>query len=82
MASSVNKPSDVIENIDLSISVQNVINRLSKKGKVNAKEIVEILENNSWKMTFLIPSLAKLKHRSRNLSHTFLQIMDKSYGST
>lgn len=43
MESSVNKPSDVIENIDLSISVQNVINRLSNKGKVNAKEIVDEL---------------------------------------
>lgn len=43
MASSVNKPPDAIENIDLSISVQNVINRLSKKGKVNAKEIVDEL---------------------------------------
>jgi hypothetical protein len=43
MESSVNKPSDVIENIDLSISVQNVINRRSKKGKVNAKEIIDEL---------------------------------------
>lgn len=43
MESSANKPSDVIENAGLSNSVQNVINRLSKKGKVNAKDIVDEL---------------------------------------
>ncbi|PWB50717.1 MAG: hypothetical protein C3F06_11660 [Candidatus Methanoperedenaceae archaeon] len=40
MESSPNKPS---EEVDLSDSVKNVINRLSKKGKVNAKEIIDEL---------------------------------------
>ncbi len=43
MESSTNKLYDVIENIDLSISVRNVIDRLSEKGKVNAKDIVDEL---------------------------------------
>lgn len=40
MESSTNKPS---EEVDLSDSVKNVINRLSEKGKVNAKEIIDEL---------------------------------------